>query len=107
MLVVGGWAAFAGIVLVLASGRDHAVQSQDKHPISASLLAFAGITLLAVAAGALKLTNDVVLTPLADLSTRRLFVAYAGSAAGVAGVVGVVMAFLMATVPGVVTRRRD
>jgi membrane-associated phospholipid phosphatase len=106
MLIVGGWAAFAGILLVLTSRRDDVVESQDKHSIAASLLAFAGITLLAVAAGALKLTDDVVLTPLAELSTRRLFVAYAGSAAGVAGVAGVVMAFLMVTVPGVVARRR-
>jgi membrane-associated phospholipid phosphatase len=105
MLVVGGWAAFAGLLLVLLSGPDRLVRTRDAHPVAVSTLVLAGVVLLVVAAVAFRLTDHVVLTPPAALSRRRLFVAYAGSAAGIAGTAAMVMAFLLATVHGVVARR--
>jgi membrane-associated phospholipid phosphatase len=105
LLVVGGWAAFAGILLVLLAGPVPVVAPRDAHPASVSVLVLAGVTLLAVAAVAMRLTDQVVLIPPAQLSTRRLFVAYAGSAAGIAGTAGMMVALLMATVHRVVPRR--
>jgi hypothetical protein len=105
LLVVGGWAAFAGILLVLLAGPVPVVAPRDAHPASVSVLVLAGVTLLAVAAVAMRLTDQVVLIPPTQLSTRRLFVAYAGSAAGIAGTAGLMVALLMATVHRVVPRR--
>jgi membrane-associated phospholipid phosphatase len=107
MLVVGGWAALAGLLLVLLTGRDRVVDAGDAHPIPVCALAGAGIILLVVAAIALKLTGDVAGIPPDQLSRSRLFVAYAGSAAGVAATACLMMSLLLATVHAVVPGRRD
>lgn len=74
----------------------------------AGTLVVTGVALLVVAALALRLTDHVVSVPTADLSRRRLFIAYAGSAAGIGGTVAVTMALVVATVHRLVpnTRRR-
>ncbi|NJC68632.1 phosphatase PAP2 family protein [Planosporangium thailandense] len=105
MVVVGGWATCAGILLVLLAGRDSVVQTRDAHPIAISLLAAVGVALLAAAAVGLKLTDQVVTVSPTRLSSTRLFAAYAGSAAGVAGSACLMIALLLSTAHRVVARR--
>ncbi|MGW0434999.1 phosphatase PAP2 family protein [Micromonospora sp. NPDC003197] len=104
LLVVGGWAALAGILLLFVQGADAQVEPGDKHRVASTLLVLTGVVLLAVAAVALDLTGDVLSVPPEQLSRRRLFVAYAGSAAGIAGVAGLLMALVLTTVHRVVPR---
>ncbi|GAA1809647.1 phosphatase PAP2 family protein [Planosporangium flavigriseum] len=105
LLVVGGWAAFAGILLVLTAAPDSLVQTRDAHLVAVSTLMVVGVALLAVAAVGLKLTDQVVMIPPEQLSTRRLFAAYATSAAGVAGTAGLVIALMLVTAHRVVAQR--
>lgn len=117
LLLVGAWAAVAGATLALLrsdpSGvcKDrpggHAVGPDDPpHRIAVLSLALAGLGLLVVAVVALAMTDGVRHAPVETLSRARLFVAYSGSAAGVAGVASVVMALVLATVHRVVPASR-
>jgi membrane-associated phospholipid phosphatase len=109
LLVVGAWAAVAGLVLVAAAGRTVAGRGGPPGPRPGShrgalaLLTLAGCGLLALAAVAMLLTDRAlaageVSTRVELLSRGRLLIAYAGGAAGVAGVASLVMALVLATV---------
>jgi membrane-associated phospholipid phosphatase len=121
-LVVGAWAALAGLVLVVAqrsraratapgaappgagsSGAGGAAASG--HPMAVLTLLLLGMLLLLVAGLALVSTNEVRDTPPELLVRLRLFVAYAGGAAGIAGVASLVMALALVTVHRVVPAR--
>lgn len=65
---------------------------------AALILAAGGLVLLAVAALGLAMTDRVAATPGAR-SGRALFVAYAGSAAGISGTAGLSIAVVLATLP--------
>jgi hypothetical protein len=101
ILVVGAWAAGAGLVLVLAQRRTAFSDPADAHPYAAGLLVLAGVALLVIAMLALALT-DVGRSDPGVLGRRRLFAAYAGGSAGIAGTACVVMALMLATVHRVV-----
>lgn len=103
-LVVGGWAAGAALLLVLAQRSDARAASRDSHPVAVSLLLATGAGLLVIGLSALYLTNEVIPTAIGDLSMRRLMVAYAGSAAGIAGTMALVMAGSLLTMHRVVPR---
>ncbi|MPZ27221.1 MAG: phosphatase PAP2 family protein [Micromonosporaceae bacterium] len=121
LLVVGGWAAFAGLVLVALqrgpSGRGPGWPSRGggaghPHRRVVGLLVVAGFGLLAVAAAAMALTDRALadaalaggsLSSRVELLSRgRLMVAYAGGAAGIAAVAGLLMAVVLFTAPRVV-----
>jgi membrane-associated phospholipid phosphatase len=102
LLVVGAWAGLAGLTLAVAQRADIVVRPQDSHRIAAATLALGGAALLVVAVVGLKLTDQVLSTPAEELGRRRLFTAYAGSAAGIAGTGSLVMAVVLATVHRVV-----
>jgi membrane-associated phospholipid phosphatase len=103
-LVVGGWAAGVAMLLVLAQRRDARATTADAHPLAVTLLLAVGAGLLVIGLSALYLTNQVIPAPIEDLSRQRLFVAYAGSAAGIAGTMAMVMAISLATLHRVVPR---
>ncbi|WP_460526199.1 phosphatase PAP2 family protein [Flindersiella endophytica] len=103
-LVVGGWAAGVALLLVLAQRSDARATSHDAHPVAVSLLLATGAGLVVIGLSALYLTNEVIPTPIDELSRQRLFVAYAGSAAGIAGTMAIVMAISLATLHRVVPR---
>ncbi|WP_213450453.1 phosphatase PAP2 family protein [Rhizomonospora bruguierae] len=105
ILIVGGWAALAGLLLVAAQRRDAVVARADANRLAVGLLAVAGAALLFTAAVALRLTDRVLATPPDGLGRRALLTAYAGSAAGIAGTAAVVMAVVLATVHRVVPYR--
>jgi hypothetical protein len=112
ILVVGAWAAAAGLLLVLVQRRGaqaerHGAQAgvADAHPVAAKALALGGLGLLAVAAVSFALTHQVLAIPPDELSQRRLLAAYAGSAAGIAGAAALTMALVLSTVHRVVPGR--
>ncbi|ROO61970.1 PAP2 superfamily protein [Micromonospora sp. Llam0] len=97
LLVVGGWAAAGMLALTLARSPDDELRPSGHHPMSLALLLLAGVGLLAAAGAAMAVTDQVTGLPLEALSRRRLFVAYAGSAAGIAGTAAVTMALVLGT----------
>jgi membrane-associated phospholipid phosphatase len=106
LLVVGGWAAAAGLLLLLMQSGNARAEQQDAHHFAMAVLGLGGLGLLVLAAVALGLTRDVLSVPPEALSRSRLFVAYAGSAAGIAGVAGLIIAGVLATVHRVVPRHQ-
>jgi membrane-associated phospholipid phosphatase len=105
VLIVGGWAAAAGLLLVLAQGRDAYVRTGDAHRLAATVLMVTGLALLAAAAGAFHATDTVGSTPVEEMGRPTLFTAYAGAAAGIAGVTCAVMALTLATLHRIVPWR--
>ncbi|MEV4543360.1 phosphatase PAP2 family protein [Micromonospora echinaurantiaca] len=104
-LVVGVWAALAGLLL-LALQRDQAqVSSADAHRVAAAVLGVGGALAVIGCALALSWLVDLRGTPPTELSRRPLFVGYAGSAAGIAGTMGLVMALVLTAVHRLVPRR--
>ncbi|MFI6763414.1 phosphatase PAP2 family protein [Micromonospora sp. NPDC050417] len=105
LLIVGAWAAAGGILLMVTQ-REHAqVESADAHGRSVALLGLVGLGLLAVAAYALRSTDEVLTIPVEELNRPRLFDAYLGGAVGIAGTASLVMALVLTTVHRVVPRR--
>lgn len=107
LLVVGAWAALAMLVLALARPPDDEVGRPERQPASLALLIVAGGALLAVAGLTLAVSTEATTVPLEALSRRRLFVAYGGSAAGIAGTAALTMALVLATARYAVVSRRD
>jgi hypothetical protein len=97
LLVVGGWACAAGILIVAAQGRHGDVEYGPPNRLAVGILVLAGLGLLAAAWAGMELTNQVLATPVDDLSRRRLFAAYAGGAAGIAGTASLLLATVLAT----------
>jgi membrane-associated phospholipid phosphatase len=102
LLVVGAWACFAGVFIVVAQRRHGGVEYGSPNRFAVLALAVAGLGLLAGAGLALGLTDQVLSTPPDELGRRRLLAAYAGGAMGIAGTAGLVLASVLATVHRVV-----
>lgn len=105
ILVVGAWAAVAGLLLAVFQRRDPRVLPEEAHRFAAAALGLAGLAMLAVAAVGLMLTDRVLDVPVDQLGRRRLLAAYGGSAAGIAGTASLVMAVVLTTVHRVVPSR--
>ncbi|MEH0935313.1 phosphatase PAP2 family protein [Micromonospora psammae] len=103
-LVVGGWAALAGFLLLVFQREQAQVSSEEAHRVAAAVLGVGG--LLAVLASGLALASllDQQQVPADELSRRPLFIGYAGSAAGIAGTMGVVAALVLVSVHRLVPR---
>ncbi|WP_428983036.1 phosphatase PAP2 family protein [Phytohabitans maris] len=105
VLVVGGCAALAGLLLVLAQGRDARVKTDDARPLAVALLMIASAVLLAAAAVALWWVDRVATPPADELGRRTLLTAYVGAAAGIAGITSAVTALTLAATHRVVPWR--
>ncbi|WP_433386288.1 phosphatase PAP2 family protein [Micromonospora sp. KLBMP9576] len=103
-LVVGVWAALAGLVLLITQREQAQVESADAHRVAATVLGIGGVLAVVGCGLALAWLVDLRGTPPAELGRRPLFVAYAGSAAGIAGTMGVVMALVLTAVHRLVPR---
>ena len=97
LLVVGVWASVAGLFILVAQRRHGDVVYGPPNRVAVAMLALAGLGLLAGAAIALALTDNVLTTPVDELSRRRLLAAYGGGALGIAGVTSLVVASVLAT----------
>lgn len=105
VLVVGGCAALACLLLVLAHGRDARVKTDDARPLAVALLMIASALLLAAAVAALWWVDGVATTPVDELGRGTLLAAYGGAAAGISGVVSAVTALTLAAMHRVVPWR--
>lgn len=104
LLIVGAWAAIAGILLLITQREAALVESQDAHRCAVSLLGLVGLALLAVAAFAMRSTDEVLDIPLDELNRLRLLDAYLGGAAAIAGMASLMMALVLVSVHRVVPR---
>jgi membrane-associated phospholipid phosphatase len=103
-LIVGVWAALAGLALLVFQRERAQISSADAHRTATAVLGVGG--LLAVVACGLALSwllgyRDVAA---AELGRRPLLVGYAGSAAGIAGTMAVVAALVLTSVHRLVPR---
>ncbi|MEU5565421.1 phosphatase PAP2 family protein [Micromonospora musae] len=105
-LVVGVWAALAGLVLLVTQREQAQVSTADAHRVAAVVLGVGGVIALVISGLALGWLTDLRGVAPQALSRRALFVAYAGSAAGIAGTMAVVMALVLAVVHRLVPRHQ-
>ncbi|MEU5902840.1 phosphatase PAP2 family protein [Micromonospora sp. NPDC047467] len=103
-LVVGVWAALAGLVLLITQREQAEVAPGDAHRVASAVLGVAGVLALIACGLALAWLVGLRDTWPTELSRRPLFVAYAGSAAGIAGTMAVVMALVLTVVHRLVPR---
>jgi membrane-associated phospholipid phosphatase len=103
-LVVGGWAAVGGLVLLFFQRERAEVAPEDAHRPAAVLLGLAGLVALVASGLALAWLADRSGTPADELSRRPLFIGYAGSAAGIVGTMALVAASVLALVHRLVPR---
>ncbi|MGR6320825.1 phosphatase PAP2 family protein [Micromonospora soli] len=105
-LVVGGWAAVGGLVLLFFQRERAEVSPADAHRTAAALLGLGGVVALVASGLALAWLAARSGTPADELTRRPLFVGYAGSAAGIVGTMAVVAALVLAVVHRLVPRYR-
>ncbi|MFF4875499.1 MULTISPECIES: phosphatase PAP2 family protein [unclassified Micromonospora] len=103
-LVVGVWAALAGLLLLITQREQAEVAHGDAHRLAALLLGAAGAIALIACGLALSWLVDLRGTGPDELARRPLFAGYAGSAAGIAGTMAVVMALVLTVVHRLVPR---
>ncbi|MGC4897403.1 phosphatase PAP2 family protein [Micromonospora sp. DT31] len=103
-LLVGAWAATAGLVLLLFQREQAVVEPEDAHRPAAVVLGVAGAVALLACVLALSWLVDRSSLAVDELTRRPLFVGYAGSAAGIAGTIAVVAALVLAVVHRLVPR---
>lgn len=103
-LVVGAWAAVAGLVLLFFQREQAVVEPGDAHRMAGAVLAGAGVVALLASAVALSWLVDRSTVPVEALGRRPLFIGYAGSAAGIGGTIAVVAALVLVVVHRLVPR---
>ncbi|MBQ1017514.1 phosphatase PAP2 family protein [Micromonospora sp. D93] len=103
-LVVGVWAALAGLLLLVAQREQAEIAPGDAHRTAALVLGLGGVLALVACGLALSWLIDLRDTGPEELTRRPLFVGYAGSAAGIAGTMAVVMALVLTVVHRLVPR---
>ncbi|MCG5466763.1 phosphatase PAP2 family protein [Micromonospora sp. MED01] len=103
-LVVGVWAALAGLLLLVTQREQAEIAHGDAHRIAALVLGLGGVLALVACGISLSWLLDLRDTGPEELARRPLFVGYAGSAAGIAGTMAVVMALALTVVHRLVPR---
>ncbi|MEU2987989.1 phosphatase PAP2 family protein [Micromonospora aurantiaca] len=103
-LVVGAWAAVAGLVLLFFQREQAVVEPGDAHRVAGAVLGGIGVVALLASAVALSWLVDRSTIPVESLGRRPLFIGYAGSAAGIAGTIAVVAALVLVVVHRLVPR---
>lgn len=103
-LVVGAWAAFAGLLLVLFR-RKNATTSRGGHPIVVAVLATVSVVLLISSALMLREISAAFPVLWREFGDDRFLTAYVGGLAGIAGTACALMAIFLGTMHLVVPRR--
>jgi membrane-associated phospholipid phosphatase len=106
-LIVGGWAAFAGLLLTVAQRTSAVVTSRDRSNWALVTTVAGGALLLGAGVSALVLTFSRMTDPVADMSDRLLSFGYLGSALTIAGAAYLMMAVVLVTVHRVVPHSKD
>lgn len=105
ILLVGVWAAFAGILLRLLRRRGERVSDNESHKISCVVLTVLGVIALTVAIIGLRESYQVIGYDPGSLSTKRQAIAYLGGAAGILASACLTMALILLTVHRIVPKR--
>ncbi|MFI6262955.1 phosphatase PAP2 family protein [Micromonospora sp. NPDC051006] len=105
-LVVGVWAALAGLVLLVTQREQAQFSAGDAHRAAATVLGVGGVLALVASGVALAWLVDLRGVDPDELGRRALFAGYAGSATGIAGTMSVVMALVLAVVHRLVPRHK-
>ncbi|TDB71745.1 phosphatase PAP2 family protein [Micromonospora sp. KC723] len=105
-LVVGVWAALAGLVLLVFQREQAQVASEDAHGLAAAVLGLGGLAAVVVSGLAVSSLLEQQQIAVEELTRRTLFIGYAGSAAGIAGTMGVVTALVLLSVHRLVPRHK-
>ncbi|MEV4483283.1 phosphatase PAP2 family protein [Micromonospora coxensis] len=105
-LVVGVWAALAGLLLLVFQREQAQVAGEDAHRIAAAVLGVGGLAAVVVSGLAVTSLLDQQQVAVDELSRRTLFTGYAGSAAGIVGTMGVVAALVLLSVHRLVPRHK-
>ncbi|MEU7975311.1 phosphatase PAP2 family protein [Micromonospora sp. NPDC049089] len=103
-LVVGVWAALAGLLLLVTQREQAEIAPGDAHRVAALVLGLGGVLALVACGLSLSWLLDLRDIGPEELARRPLFVGYAGSAAGIAGTMAVVMALALTVVHRLVPR---
>ena len=106
-LIVGGWAAGAGLMLILAQRRSAVVSSRDRAGWSLGATLVGGLLLLGGGTVALLFTFNRMTEPVDAMSPRLLAIGYGGSAMAIAGAAYLMMAVVLSTVHRVVPHSKD
>jgi membrane-associated phospholipid phosphatase len=106
-LIVGGWAAGAGLLLVLAQRPSAVVSSRDRAGWSLATALLGGIGLLAAGVLALGITFNRMTEPVERMSSQLHALGYLGSAMAIAGSAYLMMAVVLSTVHQVVPHSKD
>jgi membrane-associated phospholipid phosphatase len=104
-LVVGAWAAVAGLALLTTQPAPARGLSSNPNGAAVAFLVIISVVLLVFGGIGLGVTEAVRTIPTDVISQSRLMVAYAGSVAGVAGSAGMMMALILLSVHRVVPPR--
>jgi membrane-associated phospholipid phosphatase len=104
-LIVGVWAALAGVMLRTLRHRGERVIEAESHKTAGRILWIMGVLTLAVAIFGLWHTNGVVGLSVDSLSRRTRAIAYGGGAAGIVAASTLMMALILSTVHRIVPRR--
>jgi membrane-associated phospholipid phosphatase len=102
-LVVGAWAAFAGLLLTVL--RRENTSKGTAHHIAVAVLGTVSGVLLISSALMLREISGVFPLPWRDFGDHRFLIAYVGGLSGIAGTACALMAIFLATVHRVVPRR--
>jgi membrane-associated phospholipid phosphatase len=112
LLIVGVWAALAGILLRVLRKRGDRVVDMESHKIAGISLAMIGLICLGGAIVGLNITDDTANQLMAanlslehDIGGHRMLAAYLGSTAGILATASLVMALILLTIHRVVPRR--
>lgn len=103
-LVVGVWAALAGLLLLVTQREQAEIAPGDAHRVAVLVLGLGGVLALVVCGLSLSWLLDLRGIGPEELARRPLFVGYAGSATGIAGTMAVVMALTLTVVHRLVPR---
>lgn len=106
-LIVGGWAAFAGLLLTVAQRTTAVVTSRDRSTWALATTVAAGGLLIGAGVSALALTFNRMTDPIEDMGARLLSFGYLASALTIAGAAYLMMAVVLVTVHRVVPHRKD
>ncbi|HLT09485.1 MAG TPA: phosphatase PAP2 family protein [Micromonosporaceae bacterium] len=101
-LIVGGWAAAAGLLLVALQRPGAVVSERDRAGLSLAGTLVGGVTLLGAGVVALALTFNRMSVPVDEMSSRLLTLGYMGSVATITGAAYLMMAVVLVTVHRVV-----
>jgi membrane-associated phospholipid phosphatase len=106
-LIVGGWAAFAGLLLTVAQRTTAVVTRRDRSTWALVTTVLGGTLLLAAGGLLLAYTFTRMTDPIEDMAARLLSVGYVGSALTIAGAAYLMMAVVLVTVHRVVPHSKD